>query len=289
MRWYASSRSIFAARPATSSSSEALSASSRISSADSYRTWRAMVTAQSMRRSSTRGAERYSSGSRSKASSSAVVPRSRAAISYSALAWPTSFWEMEEKATSSSRNGAIPVHSESRQPRISSSSAYSRSARARSLTRFLQLDLQGVAVHAVVIPLQLVDEVRDLVYGVAPDDPQRLRLLAAAVELARVLLRELVVRRLERSGVGERLSLSFLPEDLVDQAAFASTILRTHSVSSRFIRRSPSRSCVFGPCPVTTCFSSSQSGSVKRHSPVSSSLRSSGSGTVRPSSQICGT
>src|SRR5918996_918410 len=35
---------------------------------------------------------------------------------------------MDEKATSSSRKGAIPVHSESRQPRTSSSSASSSSA-----------------------------------------------------------------------------------------------------------------------------------------------------------------
>ena len=52
-----------------------------------------------------------------------VVPSSTAASSYSARAWPISFCAIDENATSSSSVGAIPVHSESRQPRISSSSA----------------------------------------------------------------------------------------------------------------------------------------------------------------------
>src|SRR5215213_152567 len=189
---------------------------------------------------------------------------------------------MEEKATSSSRNGAIPVHSESRQPRISSSSAISRSASARSgtLSGFFQLRLQRVAVDAVVVPLELVCEVVDLVHGAARNDPKRLRLLPAAVELASVLLGKRLVRRLQRAGMRERLPLPLLAENFVNHAASASTIFRTHSVSSRFRRRSSRRSCVFGPWPVTTCLSSSQSGSPKCQRPVSSSFRSSGSGTV---------
>src|SRR5436190_19049101 len=115
---------------------------------------------------------------------------------------------MDENATSSSRKGAIPVHSESRQPRINSSSAYSRRACARSLTRLLELDLQGVPIDSVVVPLQLVHEVVDLVHGVPRHDPQRFRLLSPPVELARVLLGELVVRRLERAGVLERLAFA---------------------------------------------------------------------------------
>src|SRR5262245_45671915 len=101
---------------------------------------------------------------------------------------------MDENATSSSRNGAIPVHSESRQPRISSSSAISSRCCARPLTCLLELDLQRVAVDAVVVPLELVDEVVDFVDCASRDDPERLRLLPAAVELTRVLLGELVVR-----------------------------------------------------------------------------------------------
>ncbi len=48
--------------------------------------------------------------------------------SYTARAWPISFWAMDESATSSSRNSTMPVHSESRQPRTSSSSASCRSS-----------------------------------------------------------------------------------------------------------------------------------------------------------------
>src|ERR671928_169954 len=107
-----------------------------------------MVCSQLGSRSWTSRAQRYSPGRRSKASSSAVVPRSRATSSYSARACPISFWAIEENATSSSRNGAIPVHSESRQPRISSSSAISSrsSARPCSLTCLLQLLLERLRV-----------------------------------------------------------------------------------------------------------------------------------------------
>src|SRR6476660_102238 len=134
--------------------------------------WRAIVRLQSgTRRSWTSFEHRYSPGSRSKASSSAVVPSSRAASSYSARAWPISFCAIDEKATSSSSSGAIPVHSELLQPRNSSSSASSSSCCA--FTGFRQLLFQGVAVDAVVVLLQLVDEVFDRVHGVARDDPER--------------------------------------------------------------------------------------------------------------------
>src|SRR5262245_30202286 len=203
-----------------------------------------------------------------------------------ARAWPISFCAFDEKATSSSRNGAIPVHSEFRQPRISSSSAISSSACA--LTSLLQLLLERITVDAVVVPLELVDELVDLVHGLARHDPQSDRLPAPAVLLARVPLGELLVRRLDRAGVRERLPFSLLTKNLVDHAASGRTTRRTHSVSPRVVRRSPSRSSVFGPWPVTTCLSSSQSGSENPQTP-SSSFRSFGSGTVSPSSQICGT
>src|SRR3954447_23902734 len=234
------------------------------------------------------GAQRYSSGVRSNASSSAVVPRSRAASSYSARACPISFCAIDENATSSSSDGAMPVHSESRQPRISSSSAYSRSRCARSVTRLLQLRLQRIAVDAVVRLLELVVEVRHLVHGVSRDDPQRNGLLPTPVLLVREHLGKRCVRRRYRAGVRERRAFLLLAEDLEDHAASASTTCRTHASCSSMRRRRSSRFWVFGPCPVTTCFSSAQSGSLYSHTP-SSRLRSFGSGTVRPSSQICGT
>src|SRR5215210_1139133 len=248
-----------------------------------------MVAPHSTRRSSTSGAHRYSSGRRSNASSSGVVPSSSAASVYSARAWPISFWAIEENATSSSRNGAIPVHSELRQPRISSSSAISSSSCARSLTCLPQLLLERITVDAVVVAPELVDEVVDLEHVVARHDPQCDGFAAAAVLLPRVRLREVAVRRRDGARMLERLALALLPEDLENhQAASASTTSRTHAEFSRAARRRSSRSAVFGPWPVTTARSSSQSGSVYSHTP-SSFLRSSGSGTVRPSSQTCGT
>src|SRR5919197_3607727 len=102
-----------------------------------------------------------------------------------ARAWPISFCAIDEKATSSSRSGAIPVHSESRQPRTSSSSAIASNERMScSFTRLLQLLLQGIAVDPVVVAVQLVDELVDLDDRLARDDPERGRLAAAAVLLA---------------------------------------------------------------------------------------------------------
>src|SRR5262249_12747338 len=207
--------------------------------------------------------------------------------SYSARACQISFCAIDENATSSSRRGAMPVHSESRQPRISSSSAISsRCCCSRSFTCLLQLLLQRVAVDAVIVAVQLVDELVDLDHRASRQDPERRRLAAPSVLLAGVYIREVVVGRLDRAGVLQRLSFPFLAKDFVNQAA--STISRTHAEFSRARRRRSSRSCDFGPCPVTTLRSSSQSGSVYLHTP-SSSLRNFGSGTVSPSSQTCGT
>src|SRR6188474_217389 len=97
---------------------------------------------------------------------------------------------MEEKATSSSRKGAMPVHSELRQPRTSSSSASWRSSCA--FTRLLQLHLERVAVHPAVVAVEDICDVRvtNLLDGLARDDPERERLVAAPVELPRVGLGE---------------------------------------------------------------------------------------------------
>src|SRR5581483_7348378 len=173
--------------------------------------------AQSSRRSSTSGIERYSAGARSKASSSAVVPSSRAASSYAARAWPISFCAIDEKATSSSSVGAIPVHSESRQPITSSSSASSSRIRARSFTSLLQPHLERVAVDAAVLEVELVREVVHLVHRLARHEPERLRLAAPAELLARPCLGERRVRRLDGPCVCERLPLPLLPKNLPDR------------------------------------------------------------------------
>src|SRR5262245_66652810 len=121
----------------------------------------------------------------------------------------------------------MPVHSELRQPRISSSSAIGSSSSARSLTGLLQLRLERIAIYPVVAALQLVDELVDLVHGLAGDDPECDRLASPSVLLARVPLRELHVRRLDRAGVHERPPLPFLTKDLVHHAASRSTTRRT--------------------------------------------------------------
>src|SRR5215207_1188984 len=158
------------------------------------------------------------------------------------------------------------------------------------LTRLLQADLERVAVHAPVVAVEDVGDVglAHFLHRVARDDPKSEGLVAAAVELACVRLCKGEVRRLQRSAVLEGLPFALLTEHFVNHAASARTADRTQAVSSRDQRRKPSRSSVFGPWPVTTCLSSSQSGSLYSQTP-SSRLRSLGSGTVSPSSQICGT
>src|SRR3954462_6555126 len=181
-----------------------------------------------MRRCSTSGALRYSDGSRSNASSSAVVPSSRAASSYSARAWPISFCAIDENATSSSSIGAIPVHSESRQPSTSSSSA--RPSRS-SFTCFLQSRLDRVAVDAPVLEVELVRPVVDDVYCSAGHEPQRNGLPAAAVLLARPRFCELRIWCHDRAGMPERLPAPVLPKDF--PLVHVSTLSRTHFSWSR--------------------------------------------------------
>src|SRR5262245_3273429 len=114
----------------------------------------------------------------------------------------------------------MPVHSELRQPSTSSSSAIARrSCCSCSLTGLLELRLQRVAVHTVVVLAQLVGEVLDLADRVARDDPERDRLAAPAVLLVRVGVRESRVRGGYGAGVLERLPLALLSKDLVDHAA----------------------------------------------------------------------
>src|SRR4029079_13850783 len=84
----------------------------------------------------------------------------------------------------------MPVHSESRQPRISSSSAAARRASvrlgARALTRLPEPRLQRVAVDAAVVALELVDELVHRAHLGTGNEPQRPRLVAATVELVRI-------------------------------------------------------------------------------------------------------
>src|SRR5262249_35535194 len=159
---------------------------------------------------------------------------------------------MEEKATSSSSIGAMPVHSESRQPRTSSSSA--RPSSACSFTCLLQSSLDRVAVDASVLEVELVGPVLDVADGVARDEPERDRLAAPAVLLARPRLGEVCVGSDHRAGVLERGTALLLAEDLPNRmtcgmAHAARTASRTHCSWSRKRRRRASRSSVFGPWP----------------------------------------
>src|SRR5439155_6656861 len=156
----------------------------------------------------------------------------------------------------------------------------------RSFACLREARLDRIAVDAAVLEIELVGPFLDVADRVARDEPERDRLAAPAVLLARPRLREVGVRGLDGAGVLERLAFPLPAKNLVDHAA--STTSRTHCSRSRKPRRKASRSSVFGPWPVTTCLSSAQSGSVYSQTP-SSRFRSFGSGTVSPSSQICGT
>src|SRR4051794_16556756 len=172
-----------------------------------------------------------------------------AASSYSARACPISFWAIDENATSSSSVGATPVHSESRQPRISSSSARLRSSRARSLACNTQPLLDRVAVDAPVLEVELVGPVRHRMDRRARNEPQALALAPPPELLARPRVGERRVGRVDRAGVRVRLALPLLAKDFEDHAA--RTVSRTHFSCWRKRARKASRSCERGPCPVT--------------------------------------
>ena len=127
----------------------------------------------------------------------------------------------------------------------------------------------------------------------ASDDPEAGALVPTPEQLARVVHRQLRVRGEDVAAMPHRVAFLGLLEDLVrlDAAPVGSlfavrwlrschqavagtpaaagaiarspkTVSRTQRVSSRLRRRKASRSCDFGPWPVTTDRSSSQSGSV---------------------------
>src|SRR4051812_210813 len=153
----------------------------------------------------------------------------------------------------------MPVHSESRQPRTSSSSA--RPSSACSLTGLLQAGLDRVTVHAAVLEVEFVGPVLAVADRVARDEPERDRLATPAVLLARPSLREVGVGRDDGPGVLEGAAPLLLAEDLPDGVlAHAAKASRTHRSWSRKRRRKASRSSVFGRWPVTPCLSSAPSG-----------------------------
>src|SRR5581483_1329537 len=96
----------------------------------------------------------------------------------------------------------MPVHSESRQPRTSSSSA--RPSSACSFTRLLQACLDRVAVDPAVFEVELVGPVLDVADRVAGDEPECDGLAPPAVLLARPRLREVRVGGDHPAGVLER-------------------------------------------------------------------------------------
>src|SRR5438045_8623614 len=108
----------------------------------------------------------------------------------------------------------MPVHSDSRQPRKSSSSAIARSCCSRALTSLLQSCLDRVAVDTAVLEVELVRPVLDVADLVARHEPESDRLAAPAVLLARPRLREVRVGRYDRAGVLEGLALPLAPEYL---------------------------------------------------------------------------
>src|SRR5215469_411732 len=115
--------------------------------------------------------------------------------------------------------GAMPVHSESRQPRTSSSSA--RPSSACSFTSLLQTCLDRVAVDAAVLEVELVGPVLDVADRVPWNQPERDGLAAPAILLARPRLREVGVGRDDRAGVLERSAALLLAEDLPHRVGHA--------------------------------------------------------------------
>src|SRR5436309_1557373 len=111
--------------------------------------------------------------------------------------------------------------------------------RAYAATRLLQAGLDRVAVDAAILEIELVGPVADDVHRVARHEPERDRLAAPAVLLARPRLRELRVRRLDRAAVLERLPLAVLAEHFPDHAARNAS--RTHCSCSRKRARNASR------------------------------------------------
>src|SRR5260221_10678060 len=98
----------------------------------------------------------------------------------------------------------MPVHSLSRQPMTSSSSARPSSS---SFTCLLQAGLDRIAVDTAVLQVELVRPVPDVVDRVTRNEPERDRLAAPPVLLARPRLRELGVGGDHRARVLECLAL----------------------------------------------------------------------------------
>src|SRR5262249_29264327 len=153
---------------------------------------------------------------------------------------------------------------------ISSSSAISsRSCCSCSVTCLLELCLQRVAVDAVVVAVELVDELVDLDDGVARDDPQRRRLPAATVLFARVNVGKIAIGSFDRAGVRERRALPLLTEDLED-----------HAASLAFGSLPRAKPCFAREPPPSEVF---QSASAARMSPHAPTIKSEGTSRFPPS------
>jgi hypothetical protein len=136
----------------------------------------------------------------------------------------------------------------------SSSSAMARrravcAGACEALTGLPELLLERVAVNPAVVAVEDVVDVRlvDLFDLITRYEPERGGLAAAPIELPGVKLRKAEVYGPDCAAVLERRAGTLLAEDLPDHAASASMTSRTHSVSSREMRRNASRSALRGP------------------------------------------
>src|SRR4029077_15619719 len=109
-----------------------------------------------------------------------------------------------------------------------------------SLTCDAQPFLDRIAVDPAVLEIELVRPVGDLVHGVTRDEPEPDALAPPTELLACPGVGKCCVGCLDGTGVGERLSLSLLPEDFEDHAARTSS--RTHFSCSRKRARNARRS-----------------------------------------------
>src|SRR5690606_6750637 len=149
--------------------------------------------------------------------------------------------------------------------------------------------------------------------GIRRRDPDRHALTAARVQVARIAHRHARVGSVQRADVHVVQAAIRADEDLPQRPgllllvsarrhqatcpstraacfrAYSAAASRTHAPSSCAVRRRSSRSALQGPLPRSTSKNSSQSISPIAYSPVASSKRSSGSGSVMPRISACGT
>ena len=141
-------------------------------------------------------------------------------------------------------------------------------AREYSDPSYVSLHRLTADTYAVQHPGEVAGEVR--VPGVRVEyvdgaDPRGHPQIHGQVAERGVRVGQVRVGRGDAAGVAHGRALALLLEDLVDVHAHphaARTVERTHWVSAQCRRRKASRSADIGPWPVTTAYSSFQSGSV---------------------------